>query len=273
MSTQTQKATVKIPGEDETNLNLAELNINAKDRAVLRRLATQVAEIAAQPIEQEKRDLWYRHNALEPTRPVIFCDPENGWNEIITPDQLECEGKWARQWEKLLRKEIFWGAKLCDDRVIVPYFNVPYVYTETDWGMHETKIGGHAGGAYTWDSPLKNYDDLNQLHFPQITVDYEATDRLLDLANDIVFKGATVQGISGRRMYQTWYQTRALLNSGAVQVDPLITHHFLFEEESFEKGMELMNAGRCGKVVLYLDEAEMEAAAKKRQERQAKAES
>ncbi len=54
-----------------------------KECEVLRRLAGRVAELAARPGEEEKRRLWYRHNALEATRPLIFCDPENGWNEII----------------------------------------------------------------------------------------------------------------------------------------------------------------------------------------------
>ena len=98
--------------------------IGTRDCKILRRLASRVAELAARPMEQEKRTLWYRHNALEPTRPLIFCDPENGWNEIIAPRQLECEGEFARQWEMALREEIFWGTKMCDDRVVAPYFNV-----------------------------------------------------------------------------------------------------------------------------------------------------
>jgi len=167
--------------------------IGTRDCKILRRLACRVAGLAARPIEQEKRNLWYRHNALEPTRPLIFCDPENGWNEVITPRQLECEGEFARQWEMALREEIFWGTKMCDDRVVAPYFNVPYVYTESDWGMHETMIGGQDGGSYTWDPPLKSYDDFRKLHFPQITVDEEATGRVLALANDTLGDLLTVR--------------------------------------------------------------------------------
>ena len=88
-----------------------DLTITQHDRNILRRLATNVAELAARPIEQEKRKLWYKHNALEATRPLIFCDPEVGWQEIITPDQMECEGDLARDWEFRLRKEIFWAAR------------------------------------------------------------------------------------------------------------------------------------------------------------------
>ncbi len=73
--------------------------ISAGDQQVLRSLAGELAELASRDIEQEKADLWRRHNALEATRPVIFCDPENGWYEIITPVQIRCHGQLARSWE------------------------------------------------------------------------------------------------------------------------------------------------------------------------------
>ena len=176
-----------------------DLTISTQDRQVLRGLAAQVAELAARPVEQEKRDLWYRHNALEPTRPLIFCDPENSWDEIIPPAQLECEGELARGWEVTLRKEIFWGAHMGDDRVIEPYFNVPHVYIESDWGMHETRTGGQDGGSYVWDAPLKSYADLERLHFPQIVIDHEATDRVLDLARE------TLGDLLAVRLKTTWW--------------------------------------------------------------------
>ncbi|MGD6832797.1 L-threonine 3-dehydrogenase [Sutcliffiella halmapala] len=70
----------------------------------------------------------------------------------------------------------------------------------------------------------------------------------LDITNDIVFKGVTVQGITGRKMYTTWQQVSRLLKSGQVDVKPMITHHFPLED--FEKGFDLMISGQCGKVVL-----------------------
>ncbi|TKJ42003.1 hypothetical protein CEE35_09755 [Candidatus Aerophobetes bacterium Ae_b3b] len=191
---------------DQTQATLARKTIGAYklvidrgDREILRRLAGRIAELAARPIEDEKRDLWYRHNALEVTRPLIFCDPENGWNEIITNAQIECRGELAREWEMVLRKEIFWGESMGDDRVIEPYFEIPYVYVESDWGMQETKVGGENGGSYTWDSPLKSYHDLRKLHFPRISVDYEATHNLLSLAKKVLGKLLAV------RLKERWW--------------------------------------------------------------------
>ncbi len=176
---------------DQTQLTLSSKTIDSTaitmlsgDRAVLRELAARTAHLAARPLEAEKRELWSRHNALEPTRPLVFCDPENGWNEIITERDIRCEGALARQWEMTLRKEVFWGESMGDDRVIQPVFDVPWVYSESDWGMHERKIGGESGGSYVWEAPLRTYDDMDRLHPPVITVDRDATDRLVALAEE-----------------------------------------------------------------------------------------
>ena len=163
------------------------LSIDSSDRAVLRRLAGKVGELAARPLEDEKRELWRRHNALEPTRPVIFCDPENGWNEIFPPESLSCRGQLARRWEMHLRKEIFWGAEMGDDYTIEPYFDVFHVHQGglEEWGLKEKLVGGENGGSYRWEAPLKSEEDLERLHFPTVQVDWPATERLAALAWEI----------------------------------------------------------------------------------------
>ncbi len=173
--------------------------ITRAERSVLRRLADRVAELAVRPVEQEKRGLWYRHNALQPTRPVIFCDPENGWNEIITPQHLECRSELARSWEFGLRKEVFWGEEMRDDRVIEPHFRVGPVAEETGWGVEIPMTGGQDGGSFVWDAPIKDYRDLDRLRYPEIKVDWEATNRRLDLASD------AIGGILPARLYTQWW--------------------------------------------------------------------
>lgn len=70
----------------------------------------------------------------------------------------------------------------------------------------------------------------------------------LDLANDIIFKGATVLGINGRRMFETWYQVEDFLLSGRINLAPIITHQLDLDE--FETGFRLMQSGEAIKVVL-----------------------
>lgn len=67
--------------------------------------------------------------------------------------------------------------------------------------------------------------------------------------NEIIFKYLNIQGINGRLMFGTWYQSSRFLSSGRLDLSPLITHRLRLEE--FEKGMELMASGNCGKVLLY----------------------
>lgn len=71
----------------------------------------------------------------------------------------------------------------------------------------------------------------------------------LDVANDIVFKGIQINGIVGRKMYNTWHQVKGLLASGNLDLDKIVTHKLPLED--FKKGMELMKSGNCGKVVLF----------------------
>jgi threonine 3-dehydrogenase len=73
-----------------------------------------------------------------------------------------------------------------------------------------------------------------------------------DLSNLIVLKAAEVHGIYGRKMYETWYQTRALLGHGLVDVTPLITHRMSLED--FEEGIHLLMGGEAGKIILTVNE-------------------
>jgi threonine 3-dehydrogenase len=68
----------------------------------------------------------------------------------------------------------------------------------------------------------------------------------LDL-NQLIFKGVRVYGITGRRLFETWYRTAGMLSTG-LDIRPVITHTFPLEE--FVRGFELIKSGRCGKVVL-----------------------
>ncbi|HLH61753.1 MAG TPA: L-threonine 3-dehydrogenase [Ktedonobacteraceae bacterium] len=73
----------------------------------------------------------------------------------------------------------------------------------------------------------------------------------LDLANDIIFKGATVLGISGRRIFDSWYRTRRILEGGQLDLKQVITHTLPFEQ--IHEAMEIMKSGDCGKIVLTFD--------------------
>ena len=72
-----------------------------------------------------------------------------------------------------------------------------------------------------------------------------------DLTNHIVFKGATVIGVNGRRMWQTWFQAEQFLLSGRIDLDPIITHVLPFAD--YARAFELMQSGEGIKVVLDIN--------------------
>jgi len=73
----------------------------------------------------------------------------------------------------------------------------------------------------------------------------------IDVAKEIIFRGATVQGINGRLIFDTWYRMEALLLSGKLDIRPVLTHVLGWSD--FEKAVELQRSGKAGKIVLKRD--------------------
>jgi threonine 3-dehydrogenase len=63
----------------------------------------------------------------------------------------------------------------------------------------------------------------------------------------VVFNGLTIQGIYGRKMYETWYKVTMLIQSG-LNIEPVITHRFHYTE--YERAFEIIRSGKSGKVIL-----------------------
>lgn len=73
----------------------------------------------------------------------------------------------------------------------------------------------------------------------------------LDLSEEVIFKGIRVYGITGRRMFETWYRTTALLEEG-LDISPIITHRMPLSD--YQRAFDLVAAGHAGKVVLLPQE-------------------
>jgi len=73
----------------------------------------------------------------------------------------------------------------------------------------------------------------------------------IDLPSEVIFKGIRVYGITGRRMFETWYRTRALLAEG-LDLSPIITHRLPLAR--YAEGFDLVASGHAGKVVLLPQE-------------------
>lgn len=72
----------------------------------------------------------------------------------------------------------------------------------------------------------------------------------VNLSNDVIFRGITVYGVIGRRMYETWHQMRTFLQSGHFDPTPVITHRFPLED--IDAALEAIASGAAGKVILEI---------------------
>ncbi|HEX4575479.1 MAG TPA: L-threonine 3-dehydrogenase [Gemmatimonadales bacterium] len=70
----------------------------------------------------------------------------------------------------------------------------------------------------------------------------------IDLAREIIFKGITVYGVVGRKMYETWHQMRHYLSAGLLDPRPVITHQFPLAK--IDEALAAIRAGDAGKIIL-----------------------
>jgi hypothetical protein len=215
------------------------LTVSAKETARLRELARRVAEIAALPEQKRKAGLWRRHNDLETQEPVVFIDPENGWNECIPASILQCAAPIARVWEMFLLKQIYWFEVMKDDKVIEPYFDVPYSYSDTGWGLELHRDHGGGLGSFIIVPAVDDYDDdLPKLRFPKIVIDAEESDAVLALAHEI-FDGI----LTVRRKTAWWWSLGMTRNFIDIRGLENFMCDLLVEPDNVHKLMDLLCNG------------------------------
>jgi hypothetical protein len=184
------------PGNVALDTHVTDLTIASAERDILRRLGERVMALSTRQIEAEKKVLWTRKNALQPSRPLILCDPEFSWREIIPESSLECTHGLARRWERRLKKEIFWGEKMGDDRVVENRFKVGWVFKRTFWGPDTSSVNPRPA--------LTDLNDLSGLQFQTITVDRGATTEIVHLAREVFDRVLPV------KVRQQWYWSLGL---------------------------------------------------------------
>jgi hypothetical protein len=120
----------------------------------------------------ERRELWLRHNRLDPVRPMILVFPEGAWRELLPEEALRGEGELARAYERDLRTRLYYQEHLPDDTVIESTLVVSKAVRSTGWGLEARQIPSpEALGAWTFDPVLREPADLAKLHAPEIEHD------------------------------------------------------------------------------------------------------
>jgi threonine 3-dehydrogenase len=72
----------------------------------------------------------------------------------------------------------------------------------------------------------------------------------VNFATEVIFKGITIYGVVGRRMYDTWHQMTRFLRSGQFDPTPVITHRFPLKD--FDEAIRSIKSGEAGKVIFEI---------------------
>ena len=113
------------------------MTFDSHDRAILRDLAKEVANAAADPIMARRRQGWVEHNSLRSTTPMMLIFPEGSWTELLpkTAETLRChdEAAWAIEWP--LRARLYAYHHFQDDTVVEVEWIVSAAIGDTGWGF------------------------------------------------------------------------------------------------------------------------------------------
>ena len=72
------------------------------------------------------------------------------------------------------------------------------------------------------------------------------------IADHVIFKGLTIYGVVGRKMFETWYQMQAFIESGLFDPSPVITHTYPLDQ--IDDALAAIRSGEAGKVILEIGE-------------------
>lgn len=148
-----------------------------QDIVILRELANQYAQIAA---ENEKNNVWNLHaslNDLHPVRPIVLIN-ELPWHELNGDVSLtlHCQDPLFRDAEDLMRKTIFQHKYFPGDMIVKPYLPVRKIIHTTGIGVEvkeETLATNRDNNivSHKYENQFQTIDDVQKLHHEVITYD------------------------------------------------------------------------------------------------------
>src|SRR5919112_735208 len=105
------------------------------------------------------------------------------------------------------------------------------------------EMSGHPSGHAQALAAARLGGRVNLLGTPSRTTE-------VNFARDVIFKGLTLYGVTGRKMYETWEEMGRFLRAGQLDPRPVITHRFPLE--SIAEAIQVIKDGQAGKVILEI---------------------
>lgn len=166
------------------------------DREILRDLAQRYAELAADPVMDERRRLHCAVNDNHMIRPVVLLE-ELPWHELNVDGSLtlQCSDPWLRQVEQYMRRTLFRHRYFPADSIVRPTLPVEKVIHSSGNGIvvrEEVKESDLRSNivSHEYEDQFAQDEDLEKLHMETITYDSAETERrrrmLEEMVGDIV---------------------------------------------------------------------------------------
>ncbi len=248
--------------------------ITADERKIIRELAKQVRDVSQRPEMKQREELWYAHNELKTTQPVIAVFPEMSWREIITPGSLQCSCDEAREMEWFLRAKLFRANVIDDDVPVTDIWEVRKIITDTGWDKKDPnhknsafanpsfrdnclgdvpyvwKNGFHFDeGAKHFEPIIKEPEDLARLGAPEVTYHEKETMEKFELQQDVLGDILDVRLVGLKYLYIALME----IYSDFRGLDQIM-YDIYDEPEMFHEGISIIEEGWHKLLDQYLEQ-------------------
>lgn len=165
--------------------------VNKQDREIIKNLSSQLAEIAALSVQNEKRALWRKLNGLKPARPMVMID-QVCWNEMNVDDALtlHCEDAECRSYEWQMRCQLYQWQHFPVDMVIEPFIRVHKAISNSGFGIEiqeKIAVGDPSNSVvgHTFTNQFVTDADLDKIKTPVISHNEKETARRIEVASEL----------------------------------------------------------------------------------------
>lgn len=152
--------------------------VDQNQRNRLRELAARWMEHAQQPIMNERRRQWRRIKDLKAEKPMILVETCM-LSDYVSQDELANTDPYLRNIEKTLLEQVRHADEIGDDIVIEPYFQIPWVISESGYGVsleaHHAISSDGSDLGYSFDFSIQSESDFEKLGFRERVVHRDQT--------------------------------------------------------------------------------------------------
>ena len=161
------------------------------DKTILRRLAEELAGIAALPVHREKAALWRCLNDRQSVRPMVWIN-EIPWHEMEVDGELTLRTRhpFAQDQERHLRRTRYQWRHLPADMIVSDFIACPLAIHSTDFGIQEDVDIVRTDAASDivsrhFHKQIYDFADLEKIKMPVLTYDPLATEYRYQAMRDL----------------------------------------------------------------------------------------